>query len=171
MTIKKPFIKEEYLLKIIGYFAMIIVSLVGWVLFTVYTMNGTVNTIKTNADHSDEYQRKMGAQVEENYTILQSKADEKENRIAHESLIESNKYIIGQVVTLEKKIDRNYDQRIRYGVVPKVDSVRYILQANSSKLDTIQNYTTEIKEILTTNTAYPIPYKEMNTYVENFNSH
>ena len=157
MTTRKPFIKEDVLLKIVGYSALIIVSIVGWALVTLYNMNGTVNSINVNVSNVKET-------VDRNYVILQGKADEKENKAAHD-------FLINQVGVLEKKIDRNYDKRIRYGVVPKVDSVKYILMANSGKLDTIKSYTAEIKEILTVNQVHGIPYKEINTYVENFNSH
>jgi len=157
MTIRNSFIKEDVLLKIVGYSALIIVSIVGWALVTLYNMNGTVNSINVNVSNVKET-------VDRNYVILQGKADEKENKAAHD-------FLINQVGTLEKKIDRNYDRRIRYGVVPKVDSVKYMLMANSNKLDTIKSYTAEIKEILTVNQVHGVPYKEINTYVENFNLH
>lgn len=129
------------------------IAVFGWMLTTIYSMNGTVNTIKTDGDNRGVIQKEISEKVDANYIILQSKANEKENKTDHEILKAGLKELAEYVYSLDKKSNK------LIGAIPLIDTTRLLVEENSVKLDTM-------KRLLIT-VISGMPYKELNQYVIN----
>ena len=129
----------------------IFLAMSGWILITLFEMNGTVNSIKTDADNRAIMQKNMSDKVDKNYEILQGKADERENRADHF-------YIKGEVVKINDKLDQITGKN-RTTLMSKIDTVKEKTILLVVKLDTV-------KRLLETKLT-GIPYKEINNLVIN----
>ena len=129
----------------------VFITMTGWILNTMYIMNGTVNAIRADANNRVILQMQIANKVDKNYEILQGKADERENRADHF-------YIKGEVVKINDKLDQITGKN-RTTLMLKIDTVKEKTILLVVKLDTV-------KRLLETKLT-GIPYKELNQYVIN----
>lgn len=110
--------KYKQLINKIFWFSLpIIIGFFSWITVMIYGINTEVQVQKKEASERKDLQEKIYDRVEKNYTILESKADEIENKKAHEQL--NNKLYI-----IEKKVDKIY-RNTNYTYKPTMNFIPY----------------------------------------------
>ena len=139
-------VKYRKLVSRIFWFSLpLIISLLTFLVVNIFTIKESVTKESTRTEASSQLQEKMWVMIQENNKILNTKADEQENKKDHQFLME-------QLVTLNNKVDHIKNRSLTTQAV-KFDTVincgaeiLAVSKSSSNKLDTIKNLLEKNKE-------------------------
>lgn len=128
-----------------------VIGLLTWLVIAITNLNTAVAVVKTEGDSRGTLQEDIYNMVGANYTILQSKADQKSNEIEHELIIKKIDFIEKQVNSILIKNDMV--------VLPILDTVKTTVVVVAQKVDTLyEDVKTLNEQLILSGIA---PYKDM----------
>lgn len=92
---------EKLITKIFWFSLPFIITFFTWITITIFNTSTTIEVVKQQGVEREKIQEKIWTILQENNQILQSKADEEENKKDHN-------LILGKIINMENKLDRNY---------------------------------------------------------------